>query len=426
MSILQQQVEKQRQLEASVLGTIMKCNYLLDDSGIQTDYFTLGAHQALFETFKQLKLNNKPIDIATVLTTNVNGSIDANELMFISNAGNERNFDAHVQLLFEQYRERQKEAILKESLQEDKSINDIIKELQSIESNKTDDYHSIAELLADALESPYQPQSEVTAHKTGLKLFDAITGGLRNSELIIVAARPSVGKTAVALNLMRYLTQTNKNIIPVFFSLEMKAKSIRNRLIASLGGYDSRKLDNPYAKLTDAEKARWTQALDAVRAINLETFDSAAQTMSDIRRKTRKMARLHKGKQIVVFVDYLQIIKPEHRKMSEYERVTAVSNELKELAKEFDCPVIALSQLNRDNESRGTKEKRPMMSDLRGSGAVEQDADIIALLHREDYYEPNPMNHNHELEINIAKNRNAATGVVTLHFDRTTQTIRDK
>lgn len=426
MSILQQQVEKQRQLETSVLGTIMKCNYLLDDSGLQTDYFTLGAHQAFFETFKQLKMNNKPIDMATVLTTNVNGSIDANELMFISNAGNERNFDAHVQLLFEQYRERQKEAILKESLQEDKSINDIIKELQGIESNKTDDYHSIAELLADALESPYQPQSEVTAHKTGLKLFDAITGGLRNSELIILAARPSVGKTAVALNLMRYLTQTNKNIIPVFFSLEMKAKSIINRLVASLGGYDSRKLDNPYAKLTDAEKSRWTQALDAVRAINLETFDSAAQTMSDIRRKTRKMARLHKDKQIVVFVDYLQIIKPEHRKMSEYERVTAVSSELKELAKEFDCPVIALSQLNRDNESRGTKDKRPMMSDLRGSGAVEQDADIIALLHREDYYEPNPMNHNHELEINIAKNRNAATGVVTLHFDRTTQTIRDK
>lgn len=426
MSILQQQVEKQRQLEASVLGTIMKCNYLLDDIGIQTDYFTLGTHKSLFETFKQLKATNKPIDLATVLTTNINGSIDANELMFISNAGNERNFDAHVQLLFEQYRERQKESILKESLQEDKSINDIIKELQGIESNKVNDYHSIAELLADALESPYQPQNEVTAHKTGLKLFDAITGGLRNSELIILAARPSVGKTAVALNLMRYITQTNRNIFPVFFSLEMEAKIIRNRLIASLGGYDSRKLDNPYSKLTDEEKTRWPQVLDAVRAINLETFDSAGQTMSDIRRKTRRMARLHKDKQIVVFVDYLQIIKPEHRKMSEYERVTVVSSELKELAKEFDCPVIVLSQLNRDNESRGTKDKRPMMSDLRGSGAVEQDADIIALLHREDYYEPNPANHNHELEINISKNRNAATGLVKLHFDRTTQTIRDK
>lgn len=410
-------------LEANVLGTIMKYNYLLEDVQLQTEYFTTQAHKSLFETFKQLKATNTPIDVATVLISSLN-SLDANELMFIANQANERNFDKHVQLLFEQHQDREKQNILRQSLEDDLEINEIVKALQSIETNKASDYHSMSSLLADALERPFQPQEQVTAHKTGLKVFDAITGGLRNSELIILAARPSVGKTAVSLNLMRYLTQMNQNIIPVFFSLEMNAASITNRLIASCGRYDSRKLDNPYAKLTDDEKARWNQSLEAVRAINLETFDSAAQTMSDIRRKTRKMSRIHKGKQLVVVIDYLQIIKAENRNMSEYERITSISKELKELAKEFDIPVVCLAQLNRGNEGRN--DKRPMMSDLRGSGAVEQDADIVALLHREDYYEQDTANHNNEIEINVAKNRNSKTGLVTMYFDRTTQTIMDK
>lgn len=410
-------------LEAGVLGTIMKYNYLLEDIQLQTEYFTTQAHKSLFETFKQLKATNTPIDVATVLISSLN-SLDANELMFIANQANERNFDKHVQLLFEQHQDREKQNILRQSLEDDLEINEIVKALQSIETNKASDYHSMSSLLADALERPFQPQEQVTAHKTGLKMFDAITGGLRNSELIILAARPSVGKTAVALNLMRYLTQMNQNIIPVFFSLEMNAASITNRLIASCGRYDSRKLDNPYAKLTDAEKARWNQSLEAVRAINLETFDSAAQTMSDIRRKTRKMSRMHKGKQLVVVIDYLQIIRAENRNMSEYERITSISKELKELAKEFDVPVVCLAQLNRGNEGRN--DKRPMMSDLRGSGAVEQDADIVGLLHREDYYEQDTANHNNEIEINVAKNRNSKTGLVAMYFDRTTQTIMDK
>lgn len=410
-------------LEAGVLGTIMKYNYLLEDVQLQTEYFTTQAHKSLFETFKQLKATNTPIDVATVLISSLN-SLDANELMFIANQANERNFDKHVQLLFEQHQDREKQNILRQSLEDDLEINEIVKALQSIETNKASDYHSMSSLLADALERPFQPQEQVTAHKTGLKVFDAITGGLRNSELIILAARPSVGKTAVALNLMRYLTQMNQNIIPVFFSLEMQAASITNRLIASCGRYDSRKLDNPYAKLTDDEKARWNQSLEAVRAINLETFDSAAQTMSDIRRKTRKMSRIHKDKQLVVVIDYLQIIRAENRNMSEYERITSISKELKELAKEFDIPVVCLAQLNRGNEGRN--DKRPMMSDLRGSGAVEQDADIVALLHREDYYEQDTANHNNEIEINVAKNRNSKTGLVTMYFDRTTQTIMDK
>lgn len=410
-------------LEAGVLGTIMKYNYLLEDIQLQTEYFTTQAHKSLFETFKQLKATNTPIDVATVLISSLN-SLDANELMFIANQANERNFDKHVQLLFEQHQDREKQNILRQSLEDDLEINEIVKALQSIETNKASDYHSMSSLLADALERPFQPQEQVTAHKTGLKVFDAITGGLRNSELIILAARPSVGKTAVALNLMRYLTQMNQNIIPVFFSLEMNAASITNRLIASCGRYDSRKLDNPYAKLTDDEKARWNQSLEAVRAINLETFDSAAQTMSDIRRKTRKMSRIHKDKQLVVVIDYLQIIRAENRNMSEYERITSISKELKELAKEFDIPVVCLAQLNRGNEGRN--DKRPMMSDLRGSGAVEQDADIVALLHREDYYEQDTANHNNEIEINVAKSRNSKTGLVTMYFDRTTQTIMDK
>lgn len=414
--------QKERALEASVLGTIIADNSLLNDYTLQAEYFELEVHKTLYKTFEKLKASNTPINVATILAGNMSGLIAANELMFISNSANAKHFEKHIQLLFERYQRKQTAQILRQAIEDEQPIHAIVKSLQDIETNKASDYHSITQLLSNVLEKPFQQQNKAASLKTGLETFDMVTGGLRN-ELIILAARPSMGKTAVALNLMRYLTQNNSNVVPVFFSLEMSAESITDRLIATCGRYDSRKLDNPHLYLTDAEKARWTQTLDAVNKINLETFDSAAQTISDIRRKTRQMARKHAGKQIVVFVDYLQIIRAENRSMSEYERLNEISKELKELAKSYG-PVICLSQLNRGNESRN--DKRPSMSDLKGSGNIEADADIVACLYREDYYEQNPANHNNELEISIQKNRNGAVGTVTMHFDRTTQTIFEK
>ena len=414
------------QLEASVLGTIISNNHLLEDTTLKTDYFVIESHKQLFEAFKWLKANNKPIDISTLLMNKSNIAMNANELMFLANSGNERKFENYVQILFENYQERQKIQILREALEENYSVEQVMKSLQSIESDQVDDYCNIKDLLLEVVEEPFQKPEKKSSYKTGLKMLDSVTGGLKDSELTFIAARPSMGKTALALNMMARLTEVNENVVPVFFTIEMGRKLIRNRLIAFFGNYNSRKLDNPYEKFTEEEKNKWIDVLDVTKRTNVELFDSGFQKVSDIRRKTRRMVRKHKGKKVVIFVDYLQLISPENSKMSEYERINDVSSGLKQLAKEFDIPVVCLSQLSRSNEKRTGDEKRPLMSDLRGSGSIEQDADVIMLLHRNDYYEQVAANHDNILEINVAKNRNGKTGCVETYFDRSTQTIIDK
>ncbi len=253
---------------------------------------------------------------------------------------------------------------------------------------------------------------EVTGVRTGFYDMDRMTAGLQAGDLIVLAARPSMGKTALALNIAEYVA-VNEGLPVVVFSMEMGASQLALRMVGSLGRIDQQHLRT--GALRDDEWGRLSEAVEKLGKVSLFIDESAALTPSELRARARRQAR-QCGQLGLIVVDYLQLMSGS-TDSSDENRATVVgeiSRGLKSLAKELKCPVMALSQLNRGVESR--TDKRPMMSDLRESGAIEQDADVIMFIYRDDYYTKDASKEPGVAEIIIAKQRNGPTGFVKLAF----------
>ena len=247
---------------------------------------------------------------------------------------------------------------------------------------------------------------------TGYKSFDERLGGFKRGDLIIVAARPSMGKTAIALNFAQNVAKKDRHV--AIFSLEMSKEQLTDRLIAAAMAVDSWKLQK--GKLTEDEFARMGDALETLSHSKIYLDDSpAGEGLTSIKSKARRL-KMESGLDLIV-IDYLQLMS-NGNSLNRVQEVSEISRGLKSLARELDVPVIALSQLSRQLESR--PDKRPVMSDLRESGSIEQDADIIAMLYRDDYYNefsetPGVTN------VLIRKNRNGPIGQVDLKFEKSQQ-----
>ena len=253
---------------------------------------------------------------------------------------------------------------------------------------------------------------EVTGVRTGFFDMDRMTAGLQSGDLIVLAARPSMGKTAFALNIAEHVA-VNEGLPVVVFSMEMGAAQLALRMVGSLGRIDQGHLRT--GKLGDDEWGRLSEAVEKLGKVRLFIDESAALTPSELRARARRQAR-QCGKLGLIVVDYLQLMSGSGGNSDE-NRATVIgeiSRGLKSLAKELQCPVIALSQLNRSVESR--TDKRPMMSDLRESGAIEQDADVIMFIYRDEYYTKEACKEPGIAEIIIGKQRNGPTGTVKLTF----------
>ncbi|WP_244213780.1 replicative DNA helicase [Paenibacillus barcinonensis] len=247
---------------------------------------------------------------------------------------------------------------------------------------------------------------------TGFIDLDSITGGLQRSDLIIVAARPSVGKTAFALNITQNVAKNTKEAVAVF-SLEMSAGQFAQRMVSSEGNVEATAMK--MGEMEDQDWINMTKAIGALAETNIYVDDSAGITIQDICSKCRRLKK-EKGLAMIM-IDYLQLIEVAGGKgksgENRQQEVSYISRTLKHLARELDVPVIALSQLSRAVEQR--QDKRPMMSDLRESGSIEQDADIVAFLYRDDYYNQETEKKN-IIEIIIGKQRNGPVGTVELVF----------
>ena len=242
---------------------------------------------------------------------------------------------------------------------------------------------------------------------SGFADLDELTAGLHPSELVIIAARPSVGKTAFALSLARSMTVEEK--VPVFFvSLEQSKLELAERILCSQARVDSHRLRR--GTLTGEDMEKLIQAGSVLRSSRLFIDDTPAQGMLRIAANARRLKRQHDIK--IVMIDYLQLIEPDNRRDPRHEQVAQISRRLKFLAKELEIPVIALAQVNRASEDR--QDHRPRLSDLRESGSIEQDADAVYMLHRPDRYEPGQ--HEGVIEVIVAKNRQGPVGEVTLAF----------
>ena len=275
-------------------------------------------------------------------------------------------------------------------------------------------FHSMDTLvveLLDRVEEMSQNPNDITGVPTGFYDLDRHTSGFQSGDLIILAARPSMGKTALAINIAEHVA-LNEGLPVAVFSMEMGASQLAVRIVGSIGRIDQGHLRT--GKLTDDEWPRLTEAIEKLRNISLHIDETPGLTVSELRANARRLAR-QCGKLGLIVVDYLQLMSTSMS--GDENRATAVgeiSRGLKMLAKELQCPVIALSQLSRGVESR--TDKRPMMSDLRESGAIEQDADVIMFIYRDEYYTKEACKEPGVAEIIISKQRNGPTGTTKLGF----------
>jgi replicative DNA helicase len=311
--------------------------------------------------------------------------------------------------------------ILRLGYAEDRELEDVLDEAERLvfeiaSTGASGSVRHVSEVLGvtfEQIERRFHEGQIVTGVSTGFIDFDRLTGGFQPGSLNIIAARPSMGKTAFALNIAQHAAQ-EKGVPVLLFSLEMGAEQLAQRLLgaeARVNIHDLRTGNFP-------EKA-WDSLAEAAGRLSQSPIyidDSSLLTTSDLRARVRRFQARQKDKLGMVVVDYLQLMSWSRRTDSKQQEVSEISRALKGVAREFDIPVVALSQLSRAVESR--PDKRPQLSDLRDSGAIEQDADLVCLLFRPGYYEPKSsgQENNPEAEVIVAKHRNGPTGTVDLIF----------
>jgi replicative DNA helicase len=282
---------------------------------------------------------------------------------------------------------------------------------QVAQGRVTEDYQSLREVLTstlEAIELLHNDSREITGVPTGFPELDRLTSGLQPSNLIIVAARPAVGKSTLGLDVARHAS-VRSSVPTVVFSLEMSKTELVQRLMCAECSVDMQRLRT--GRMEDTDWTRLTRSLGKLADAPLFIDDSAALTMMELRAKCRRLKQRH-GLGLVV-VDYLQLMQSSKRVESRQQEVSEISRALKLLAKELAVPVIAISQLSRQTESRS--DKKPMLSDLRESGALEQDADMVMFIYREDLYDPESPRKG-EADLIVAKHRNGPTDSVTVTF----------
>ena len=282
------------------------------------------------------------------------------------------------------------------------------------QSRSTGDFQTIATVIDrffDTISELQEHRGKIVGVPTGYVDLDRLTGGLQRSDLIILAARPSVGKTALALGMAYGAAIQHKRTVGLF-SLEMSADQLVQRLLSTETGVDSHRLR--LGQIDDGEWDRISRAFGKLSEANVFIDDSAALSVMDVRTKARRLQAEH-GVDLIV-IDYLQLMSSK-RTDNRVQEISEISRGLKQLARELNVPVIALSQLSRAVETRS--DHRPMLSDLRESGSIEQDADVVMLIYREEIYDPNTEKKG-IAEVHVAKHRNGPVGTISLRFfDRT-------
>ena len=409
-------------LEREILGCFLKDNSLIFETIIKPSFFEDEASKLLFQSMLILASQEKKVDRVTLLAENYEYITQLGGPDFITQletTGDVENFETYERQFIEKYKERESERITKEWLSKKKKDNqDLIVNLQQIEDLGFTDEPDKNETLKKMLNLPFIENATDAGVSTGFKDLDALLGGFQNTSSYILGARPSMGKTATMLKFA--LSAIKNNAVPVIFSLEMSEESLLRRLIAIVENINLFAARNPH-NLNASKKEKWKKAVNTLYKLDFEIYDKPLQTIQYMRSRIRKAKRKYEGKQIIVFIDYLTLIHTEGNYHSDHAKVSEISARLKAIAKEYDCPVVTLAQLSRAVEQRN--DKRPLLSDLRESGSIEQDADCVMFLYRDSYY--NKETDNDNLEIIVAKHRDGPTGTVEVFYNKATGKMGD-
>ncbi len=415
--------------EQSVIGAIFlePAAFSTASEVLVPDDFYRAGHQRIFAAMMKLADKGEPIDVVTVTThlknakqidevggvsylSEVAGSVPtAANIVYYSRIVEEK---ALLRRLIRTATDIVSSGFEKEDEVED-VLNDAEKNILEVSGRKNSGaFKAIKDVLIDVydnIEQLHHADADVTGIPSGFRDLDRLTSGFQRNDLIIIAARPSVGKTAFALNVAQSVAvNTDENV--AIFSLEMGADQLVSRMLCAEGNIDAQRLRNGQLQADDWGKL--TMAMGSLSNAGIYIDDSPGIRVSEIRSKCRRLKQEHGLGMILI--DYLQLIQGSvNSKENRQQEVSEISRSLKGLARELNVPLIALSQLSRGVESR--QDKRPMMSDLRESGSIEQDADIVGFLYRDDYYDTESEKQN-IIEIIISKQRNGPVGNVELAF----------
>jgi len=426
--------------EQSVIGSMFLSKYALSKAceSLESDSFFLNSHSKIFTVLKDMADKKIPIDIATVSSElkqrdwlNETGGIEylTEILDLVPTAANVDSYiktvedNAILRKLIETSTE-----ITTMGYEPESDVNTTLDEaekkiLSIVKNRRSTEFRNIKDVLYKTqsdLEKLAAAKGEITGLPTGFYDFDKLTAGLHANEFIIIAARPAMGKTAFALNLATHIaTHTDKSV--ALFNLEMGAEQLALRMISSLGQLEGYKLRT--GNLLNNDWKRVNEAISQLADAKMFIDDTPGITIGEIRSKCRRLASSEAGLGIVI-IDYLQLISGGGKYgANRQQEVSDISRALKTMAMELGVPVIALAQLSRAVEGR--EDKRPIMSDLRESGSIEQDADIVAFLYRDDYYnrEARTEGNTSISELIIGKHRSGPTATIQLLFKRETSTF---
>lgn len=412
-----------------MLGGILIDNHTVNQALeiLRAEDFYRANHQAIFSAMTSLAERREPIDIVTLSSElKARGSFDdvggtsylAHLASTVPNASNVMFYSRLVKE--KSLRRRVIEAagrIANDAFNEETSTQEFLDSAEQAILSVSDyrvrsSFHRVSEIVPHSIqlvEKLYDQKELVTGVPTGFKKLDELTAGLQPSDLIIVAARPSMGKTAFSLNIAQYVGIHKQKAVAVF-SLEMSKEQLVLRMLCAEARVDNKRVRTGH--LGDRDFPRLVDAASKIAEAPIFIDDTPALTVTELRAKCR---RLHRDVKLsLIVVDYLQLMRsPSYSGVNREQEISDISRNLKALAKELSVPVVALSQLNRSVESR--ENKRPVMSDLRESGAIEQDADIIMFIYRDEVYNPDTADKG-VAEIIISKQRTGPTGVARLAF----------
>lgn len=425
--------------EQSLLGAMMiypSVAAIAYDQGLEAKDFYLDIHKRIYTAMQDISDAGKPIDVTTLVSRlqdleqlNLVGGADYIIKLSdtaISSANSSYYIDiiksrAHLRRLIETA-----ELIAEDGFDTASDLDEVMDKaereiLNVTRSRRATDFKSSRDVVSNVMQELMKLRSmegHITGVKTGYTDLDRVTNGFQRGDLIILAARPAMGKTAFALNLALNASFYNSGAIAIF-SLEMPAEALMKRILSVKSAVESSKLRS--GNIRDDEFNKLNEAANELMATKLFVDDSSNVKISEVFSKCRKLRSEH-GLDLVV-IDYLQLISGSGRSSGDnrQQEISEISRSLKGLAREMECPVIALSQLSRSVETR--PDKHPMLSDLRESGAIEQDADIVMFLYRDEYYNKDENSQEdaettNTTDVDIAKHRNGATGRIQLAFQK--------
>lgn len=410
-------MEVNLEAENTLLGCILNKGDLIKEVLIQEKHFFNVWNRKLFSVLHEIDKKGEHIDVVSVITT-----MDPHDLkelggrtylaQLINSVVDLRHFKTYEKYIINAWQIRSAKQIQEKEIHDLEDISKVIDDYSALTlENEKEDYNHL-ESIIELREELEREHDGLTGINTGYDHLNKYLDGFQNGDLIISAARPSVGKTAKALNHAIHAAEKDDAVV-AFFSLEMASKQLLKRMISTIGRIDGAKLRNPSKSFDVNDWGKLTPAEGILSNMNLYIYDESGQTVRQIKARVAKLKREYPDKKMLVIIDYLQLIRSDRRHENKNIEVGEITRSLKELARDYEVPVYLLSQLSRGLESR--QDKRPIMSDLRDSGSIEQDADVIEFLHRDDYYDAQTEKQN-VMEVIIAKQRNGPVGTIELRY----------